>query len=324
MSEKIPPKMRAQVLYEAGYKTPKSLLRRGGIPVSTGKRYIRDFKEGKSWERKPYAPRKNTKVTPKLVRKVEKKAKDRARIWSSRTIGASEGISHTLAQTIMKDVGLHYSKYKRKMKLTPEVKSNRVKFARDMQKSESDWGFTFITDECSFWLSKSKPDRLWTEDPLKEDGTGVHGGKVHCWGGISARGALKLEIFESNMDSDDYLGIIKKKRPQMTNLYPEGFIWQQDGSGVHRANKVKEYNYKNMPQILDWPAYSPDLSPIENIWGWLKGEVSKDCPKTVYSLKRCIQKHWNRINVEFLAPYFDSMPDRMAMVIENEGGKINY
>ena len=37
-----------------------------------------------------------------------------------------------------------------------------------------------------------------------------------------------------------------------------------------------------------------------------------------------IRKHWRRVNEEFLAPYFNSMPERMEMVIENEGEKINY
>ena len=81
------------------------------------------------------------------------------------------------------------------------------------------------------------------------------------------------------------------------------------------------------PQTLlkpEWPSYSPDLSPIENIWGWLKVQVNKDLPKSVKALKNLIKKHWNSINVDFLEPYFDSMPNRMAMLIENDGGKINY
>jgi hypothetical protein len=108
------------------------------------------------------------------------------------------------------------------------------------------------------------------------------------------------------------------KTPQLV------WIWQQDGSSVHRADESFYYTYENMPQKLKFPFYSPDLSPIENVWGWLKGEVNKDMPTSVETLKRCIRKHWNRITPAFLKPYFDSMPSRMEMVLENEGGKIDY
>ena len=29
---------------------------------------------------------------------------------------------------------------------------------------------------------------------------------------------------------------MKKKIRELNTLYPEGFFWQQDGSGVHRSN----------------------------------------------------------------------------------------
>ena len=82
-----------------------------------------------------------------------------------------------------------------------------------------------------------------------------------------------------------------------------------------------------MPQTLtypEWPPYSPYINPIENVWGWLKHQVAKDMPKSVKSLKASIRKYWNLLDEAFLAPYFNSMPERLEMIIENEGGKINY
>lgn len=107
-------------------------------------------------------------------------------------------------------------------------------------------------------------------------------------------------------------------------MYSEGFVWQQDGSGVHRAGIVHDFINKKMPQSLQWPAYSPDLSPIENVWGWLKNKVNKEAPKTVQALRNCIRKYWRQLTPDILAPYIDSMPDRMDALIENEGGKVNY
>jgi len=97
-----------------------------------------------------------------------------------------------------------------------------------------------------------------------------------------------------------------------------------DGSGVHRADTVTRYLDTLEEEPITWPGYSPDISPIENIWGWLKNEVSKEMPRDMIRLKACVRRHWGRIDANFLRPYFDTMFNRMQMIIENEGAKIKY
>lgn len=320
----ISQKHKAWILWKAGHRTPGALKRKADIPERSGQRYIADFKSGGSWERNAYSPRAQKKTAPKIARKVIQKSRCRTRIYSTRQIGASVGVSHVTVQKILKSRGINFKSHNRRLPLTKERRTKRLRFARFMQKRKREWSSTIITDEASFWLNKSKPDKVWTSNAEEEVGRGVHGPKVHCWGGISARGALKLELFEENLNAKDYLKIISRKVPEINRLYPDGWQWQQDGSGVHRAVIVKKFLETKMPQKMDWPPYSPDLSPIENVWGWLKGKVSKDVPKNVNELKRSIKKHWDSMDIEFLAPYFDSMPKRMAMVIENEGRKIKY
>ena len=241
-----------------------------------------------------------------------------------RDIATAAGISHTSVQSILKYNGISYRSYSKKLPLTKERKDTRVKFAKFMQKRKKEWRSTVITDEVSFWLNKSKPSKVWTFDPQSEAALGVHGPTVHCWGAISAKGALKLEIFEENLDSKRYLQILRRNIPKIRQMYPQGWQWQQDGSGVHRAQVVQDFLSENVPQKMDCPPYSPDLSPIENVWSWLKTKMAKDLPQNVRALKKSITQHWDSIDEEFLAPYFNSMPDRMAMVIESEGKKIKY
>ena len=88
-----------------------------------------------------------------------------------------------------------------------------------------------------------------------------------------------------------------------------------------------KYINKNTPQTLirpELPSYSPALSPIENVWGWLKNQVNKDLPQTVDALKKSIKHHWKSVNEEFFIPYYESMPRRMEAVIQNEGRKTKY
>lgn len=322
MVREIPQKTIAKVLWNAGHKTPKSMLRRGNIPVRSAKRYIAAFKRGESHERKPYKTRTKSKQNGKVNRKVIEKIQNKKRIYSLRQMGTSANVSHEQARIILKNNGVKYRRYKKRIKSTEKTMNDRLNFAERMEGREDIWPYTFFTDECSFWLHKSKPNKAWGTNEMDIESMGSHGPKIHVWGAISLRGALNLEIFEDNLTSDRYVEILKKKFKKMKELYPEGFVFQQDGSPVHKG--ALWYTYHNMPQLLDFPGYSPDVSPIENVWGWLKQQVNKDLPKTVEELKKSIKKHWKKVNIEFLEPYIESMPKRIEMLIESEGKKINY
>lgn len=324
MVKGISQKHKAWILWEAGITSPKTLSRKGKIPERTARSYVNDFKAGKTWERKPYSPRQKTKVCPKVIRQIFNKALCRTRIYSAREIAAAVGISHSTVIKILNSKGMSYKSRNKKLFISTDNRKKRVDFAKDMQQRADEWKSTIITDEASFLLNKSRPGKVWTANPEEENASWLYGPTVHCWGGISARGALKLEIFEKNLNAPAYIDIMRRKIPEIERLYPDGWQWQQDGSGVHRASTVTIFIAQNMPQKMDWPPYSPDLSPIENIWAWLKSQVAKDVPKNVESLKKSIKRHWESMDVEFLAPYFDSMPNRMDMVIKNKGFKIKY
>ena len=324
MTKQFTQKQKAYILWQGGALTPSALQRACKIPARTARFYIAEFNKGGTGERNDYSTRKNTKVTPRVVRKVISKAKTRTKTYSSRDIGTSFGLSHTTVQSILRVQGIFFKSFSNRLPLTPARREKRLNFAKKMQRIKNIWRKTVFTDEASFWLNRTRPGKVWTDDPNSEVGAASHGPKVHVWGCITPKGPLRLEIFEGNLDAEGYLAILHRRIPNIRKMFPEGWCWQQDGSGVHRAHVVQEYLDKYVPEKLDWPAYSPDLSPIENIWGWLKGQVAKDMPNSVDALKKSIRTHWNEINEEFLVPYFDSMPNRIAMVIENEGKKLNY
>ena len=69
-----------------------------------------------------------------------------------------------------------------------------------------------------------------------------------------------------------------------------------------------------------------DLNPIENAWGYLVHHVYKD-GKQYYSLndlREAIIREWDGMTQDFIKKLIDSMPKRVAKVVEVNGNAIGY
>ncbi len=76
--------------------------------------------------------------------------------------------------------------------------------------------------------------------------------------------------------------------------------------------------------MLDWPANSPDLNPIENIWGIVKRKTRDTRPNNADDLKVTIKATWAPITPEQCHSLIAFMPRRTDAVIHPKEGPTKY
>ncbi|GFW46928.1 transposable element Tcb1 transposase [Trichonephila clavipes] len=79
-------------------------------------------------------------------------------------------------------------------------------------------------------------------------------------------------------------------------------------------------------ELLPWPARSPDLSPIENMWSMVAQRLTQITPPadTPDQLWQHVEAVWSAVPQEHIQSLFESMPRRVAAVISNNGGYSGY
>lgn len=117
--------------------------------------------------------------------------------------------------------------------------------------------------------------------------------------------------------------------PSVEQLYPDGeFIFQHDNCPVHTANIVTQWMRANNVETLPWASYSPDVNPIENIWGHIVKILYKEnfMPLNPDHLWEGILDAWEHTaeRLAFITPFINSMNRRLASVIEVNGDMTKY
>ncbi|KAF2349635.1 hypothetical protein FHG87_019605 [Trinorchestia longiramus] len=87
----------------------------------------------------------------------------------------------------------------------------------------------------------------------------------------------------------------------------------------HKVNVVMNFLEQQDFTVMFWPAQSPDLNPIENLWMAIGVKVTARNPTNTEDLWVKLQEEWAKITVEECQRLIQSCGRRCAAVVKNKG-----
>ena len=149
------------------------------------------------------------------------------------------------------------------------------------------------------------------------------------WECMGQNGVGMSVEMEGWMDAEQYLSILEDKLlPSMENsaLSKKSIIFQQDNNPQYSSKRVQTWFKSQWIRLLDRPAQSPDLCPVEYLWEHLKKRTNGYVRpvKGVWKLWERIEAEQGKIEVEECQKLIESMSRILEVVIQANLGHTKY
>jgi hypothetical protein len=147
------------------------------------------------------------------------------------------------------------------------------------------------------------------------------------WGAISLHGRSRLLRVVGTLNADRYqTGILETEAIPMYYDRPLQ-IFQQDNASCHSARSTIQFLEAHGVVVLQWPARSPDLSPIEHVWDVIGRRLQSEYeypPSSLDQLYERLVVEWNNFPEETVVNLINSVSNRVAACIAARGGHTRY
>lgn len=235
---------------------------------------------------------------------------------------------------ILRENGLHGRVARKKPFVNLVNRRRRMLFAiKNRFQNEDYWNKFIFADESKYNISGSDGRvMVWRRvntalNPEHIRGTiKSGGGSVMVWGCMSSFGVGNLVFIDTIMDKHVYLNLLQQNllKSAKDMGVPSAFFFYQDNDPKHKSKIVQDWLKENCPCLVDTPAQSPDINPIENLWSFLERKIRNHRISNKEDLKKALQEEWKKIPVEYCAKLVASIPRRLESVIQHRGYPTKY
>lgn len=319
---------------EHGIQSTAAICERTGLPKRTVNHYKKKLKEHGTLDDLPRSgpPSKITSTLRRRLGQVKRHVPRASAHTLAKRVSEISGspVSTSTIRRALHQSGYHWRLPGRK-KLTSSQKAARVAFAEEHL--ADDWKQTWAFDESYFNLHRTS-NRYWvsvtTEESVQRSKLTNAQEKISvgiCFA-INPRGKSALCFLPKNWSGPDLVDLFTEELLPSIR-WPRGPTKAQrfiiDNDGRHQMPVWKEFVVsRRLHPLSPWPSNSPDLNPIENIFGWMKRFVENEGPTSEATLKEAVNKAFEAIPDDHLAHLMDSIPKRLELTIKRKGARINY
>jgi hypothetical protein len=246
-------------------------------------------------------------------------------------------VSKILVRRVLAEQGLHGSIMQKKPYLNARHKRLRREWAEArFWWTVEDWKRVVISDESKFNLFGSD-GRLYCRRRVGEEfksknvkKTVSHGGgKVTVWGCVTWKGVGRLYRIEGILKAPELCQIYQEALLGTLadhDMLPSDIIFQQDNDPKHTSKMATEWLKGHGLTKLPWPANSPDMSIIENLWDHLDDRICSrnPLPSNENQLWEALKEEWAKITPEVVQHYYRTIPRRVEALYKARGDTTKY
>jgi transposase len=325
-------------LHLKGFR-PSKICETLDIPYSTVFNILKKFKSSGSVENKSRSGRpalltgRGYRVLERLVKK------NRRNSLCEITCKFNENaVNQVSKRTVQRH--LHKHNFKRRVlrkRVVVTVKNRKKRLSWCLQKRwwtvERQWKNVIFSDESQVVVGGDNRVYVWRKQsegyrPDLIPSTKNRKFSVMIWGCICWEGVGTVTRVEGNIDSQKYISILDANLwPVLVRHFPgDNYLFQQDNAPVHTSRATSDFIAQSHIKTMSWPAQSPDLNIIENIWLFIKRKLTNRLTSITSEgdLFNHIEDIWTSISPEHIQSLYKSIPRRILQVIRLKGHLTKY